>query len=206
VQKFRKCLPPWWDRDRDESSRPIRHDVREAAVSIWERVCAQIYRLLGDFAEAPELLEHAVQRVSLYLDKIEEPPTDPRGLLFVAVYRLARRRALRRERVQAIGGLNELSDLPGMSSPEDSVERRLFVDQILKALRPESRGILRLRLKGFSWDEIGSMMQVGAPTLQKRFWRDVRRAHLHLLKRPIAGSVGIEQRSDEKKRTRKPCY
>ncbi len=206
MPKFRKRLPPWWDREVDEASRPIRRDVREAAIGIWGRVCAQIYKLLGDFAEAPELFEESVQRVSLYLDKIDEPPTDPRGLLFVAVYRLARRRALRRERVQAIGGLTELADIPSPPAAEDFIERQIFVDQMLKALRPESRGMLRLRLKGLSWEEIGSMMRVDAPTAQKRFWRDVRRAHLYLLKPRAVASVRVEQQcDDEQKRKTKRC-
>ena len=200
MPKFRKYLPPWWDRELDESSRPIRRDVREAAVRIWERVCAQVYKVLGDFAEAPELFEESVQRVSLYLDKIGEPPTDPGGLLFVAVYRLARRRALRRERLQSIGGLKELSGVAAPAPSPDSLERRIFVDQILRTLRPESRGILRLRLKGLSWEEIGSMMRVDAPTVQKRFWRDVRRAHLNLLKPRAVASIRVEQQCNEEKK------
>jgi len=207
VPKFRKYLPPWWDRELDESSRPIRRDVREAAARIWERVCAQVYKVLGDFAEAPELLEESVQRVSLYLDKIGEPPTDPGGLLFVAVYRLARRRALRRERIQSIGGLKELSNLVAPAVSPDSLERRLFVDQILRTLRPEGRAILRLRLNGLSWDEIAIMMRLEASILQKRFWRDVRRAHLQLLEPRTVATVRIEKQCDEKKQkgTTKRC-
>lgn len=206
MPKLRRYLPPWWDRDVDASSRPIRRDVREAAVRIWERVCARVYKLLGDFAEAPELFEESVQQVSLYLDKIGEPPTDPVGLLFVAVYRLARRRALRRERIQSIGGLKELSRVAAPTPSPDALERRIFVHELLKTLQTESRGILRLRLKGLSWEEIGSMMQVEAATAQKRFWRDVRRAHLYLLKPRAVASVRVEQQcDDEKKRKTKRC-
>jgi DNA-directed RNA polymerase specialized sigma24 family protein len=181
VAKLPKQLPSWWDREFDESRRPIRRDVRQAAIKIWSRVCAQVYKILGDFAEAPELLERSVEKVSLYLDKISEPPTEPSGLLFVAVYRLARRLARRRHRVEAVGNLSDLPDRPAAADLEKRLQRQIFVDELLAELRPESQGALRLRLQGFSWEEIGDMFQIDPATLQKRFWRDVRRAHLHLL-------------------------
>jgi DNA-directed RNA polymerase specialized sigma24 family protein len=146
-------------------------------------VCAQVYKILGDFSEAPELLERSVDEVSLYLDKINQPPTEPGGLLFVAVYRLARRLARRRHRVQAVGNLSDLPDLPTAADLEDRLQRQIFVDELLAKLRPENQGVLRLRLEGFSWEEIGTMFQIDPTVLQKRFWRDVRKVHLHILEK-----------------------
>ena len=175
-------LPSWWDREADDSQKPIRQDVRQAARDIWSRVCAQVHRILGDRTEAPELFERAIQDVSLYLDKINEPPTNPGGLLLVAVRRLARRVAWRRDRVRAVGGLTDLPNLPAKWSETESIDRKIFVDELFAVLRPESQGVLRLRLQGLSWDEIGEMFQVDSAILQKRFWRDVRRSHLRLLR------------------------
>jgi DNA-directed RNA polymerase specialized sigma24 family protein len=175
-------LPSWWDRELDDSQKPIRQDVRQAANSIWSRACTQVYKILGDRTEAPDLFEKAVQDVSLYLDKINEPPTNPGGLLLHAVRRLARRVAWRRDRVRAVGGLTDLPNLPAEWNAAERLDRKIFVEELLEVLRPESQGVLRLRLQGLSWDEIGEMFQVDAAILQKRFWRDVRRAHLRLLR------------------------
>jgi DNA-directed RNA polymerase specialized sigma24 family protein len=183
VAKLPKQLPSWWDREFDESRRPIRRDVRQAAIKVWSRVCAQVYKILGDFSEAPELLERSVEKISIYLDKIHEPPTEPSGLLFVAVYRLARRVARGRHRVQAVGNLSDLPDLPAVADLEDRLQRQIFVDELLAKLRPENQGVLRLRLEGFSWEEIGTMFQIAPAALQKRFWRDVRRVHFHILEK-----------------------
>ena len=182
----------WWDRELDDEGKPLRPDVRQAADSIWSRACAQVYRILGDRAEAPELFEQAVKETSLYLDKINSPPTNPKGLLFKILRRLAVRIALRRNRVRTVGDLSDLPSLPTELSEAERLERKIFIDELCAVLRPESQGVLRLRLQGLSWEEIGEMFQVDPAVLQKRFWRDVRGSHLRLLqeaqKRRTGGS------------------
>src|SRR3989442_259405 len=78
-----EAVPRWWDRDVDESGHLLRADVRESAHRVWKSVCAQARCLLGDAADAPELLESAVKAVSRYLDKNDAPlhASDPGGLL-----------------------------------------------------------------------------------------------------------------------------
>jgi DNA-directed RNA polymerase specialized sigma24 family protein len=177
-------LPPWWDRETGDSGVQLRADVRAAAKELWPRIRLEVNRILGDPSEAQELLEKAVQSVSLYLQRRGTESHDPSGLLVLAVYRNARRLARKRGRLHTVGSSTELSEQ--LRAPEwvDHVERRIFVEQLVSHLRPENRAILRLRVEEFSWQEIGRMLRLDANTVRKEFWRDVRKVHLQLLQQP----------------------
>lgn len=87
---------PWWDREIDEETgRPFRPDVREAAHRVWKWVCLKTQEILGDPGDAAEVLESSVMTISRYLDKNHVPlhSADPGGLLAVACYRALRRLA-----------------------------------------------------------------------------------------------------------------
>jgi hypothetical protein len=60
-----ETAPLWWDRVDDESGRPLRGDARESARKVWPSVCAQVRRILGDVADAAELLESAIRKISV---------------------------------------------------------------------------------------------------------------------------------------------
>jgi hypothetical protein len=179
-----KSLPPWWDRDLDDSGRPIREDVRAAAIAVWEKVCKIVQQLLGDFDDAAPLLERSVVRVSIYLNDREVPHHDPSGLLILDLYRSARRLAKQRNRVRFAGGTSDLSTKLGAPDWTNELERRIFLDQLVSFLAPEVCGLLRLRMEGFEWDEIAKMLNSDASRIRRRFWKDVRRAQLQLLSRP----------------------
>jgi DNA-directed RNA polymerase specialized sigma24 family protein len=183
-------VPPWWDREFDERGRPIRTDVREAAHRVWSYIRAEVERILGDSTDPPELLESAVASVSKYLNHRKAEPQDPSGLLILAVHRLAHRVARQRGRIQAIGGSSELSER--LRAPDWIVQadRRIFLKQLVSCLSPENQGILYLRMDDFSWEEISRIRGIAALTLRSDFWRDVRRAHLKLLRKPSLQSGG----------------
>ncbi len=184
--RFPSTLPPWWDKETDESGFRLRADVRAAAKQIWPRICAEVERMLGDSSDALELLENAVHSVSIYLQKRGAEAHDPSGLLIVAVHRSARRLARNRGRLHVVGGSSELAEKLRAPDWVNDVERRIFVEQLVARLRPENRGILRLRLDDFSWHDIAKMLHTDPNIVRKEFWRDLRRAHLQLLERPIS--------------------
>src|SRR5437660_7838539 len=97
---------PWWDREVDEETgKPFRADVREAAHREWRWVCLKASEVLGDPADAAEVLEASVKTISRYLDKNDVPlhSADPGGLLALACYRALRRLARRRRRIELVG-------------------------------------------------------------------------------------------------------
>jgi len=185
---------PWWDREIDEDSgRPFRADVREAAHRVWKLVCLRAQEILGDPSDAAEVLESSVKIISRYLDKNNVPlhSADPGGLLVLACYRTLRRLARRRRRIEFVGTSSELADILRVPDWRDEIDRRMFLNELARELDAETRGILRLRIAGYDWKEIARMLGMSASTLRQGFWRDVRKAHLRLVR------VGHATRSEE---------
>jgi len=173
----------WWDRDiDDETGRALRADVREAAHRIWQWVCRKTQELLGDSSDAAEVLESSIATISRYLDKSQVPLHSADGLLVVACYRSIRRLARRRSRVELVGGTSELAAILKAPDWRDEIDRRLFLNELAHELDARSLAILRLRLAGYDWNEIGRMMHMSTSTARSNFWRDVRKAHIDLLR------------------------
>jgi DNA-directed RNA polymerase specialized sigma24 family protein len=177
----------WWDRELDEAGRPIRLDVRAAAIEVWGKVCEIVEKRRGNCAEAQELLERAVAEVSVYLNKRNAGPQDPSGLLVVAVYRAASRLAHRERLDQTVDDPNAPSEMLRAPDWLEAADRRLFLQKLVSLLLPENRVILQLRIRGLEWEEIASLLQVDSAFVRNRFWKDVRRAHLDLLTAPMPG-------------------
>jgi AraC-like DNA-binding protein len=176
---------PWWDRETDEETgRPFRPDVREAAHRVWKSVCCKSAEILGDPSDAAEVLESSVKIISRYLDKNNVPlhNADPGGLLTVACYRALHRRAQRRWRIEFVGTSSELADILRVPDWRDQTDRRLFLEELARELDVKTCGILRLRIAGYDWKQIARMLGMSASALRQGFWRDLRTAHLRLLR------------------------
>jgi DNA-directed RNA polymerase specialized sigma24 family protein len=176
--------PQWWDREVDDAGRPIRPDVRSAAIRVWKNICDVVARIRGNSAEAPELLDKAVGTVSAYLNKKHCELGDPGGLLVVAVHRAATRLSRRESVVPVVGGTSELAEMLRAPDWTEVADRRLILQRLAATLLPLSQAILRLRLKDMTWTEIGKLLGMDASIARSRFWQDVRRAHLELFTPP----------------------
>jgi DNA-directed RNA polymerase specialized sigma24 family protein len=179
-----QALPPWWDREIDEESgQTLRADVRESAHRVWKGVCSRARYLLGDDADAPELLESTVKAVSRYLNKQGVPPfaAELDGLLSLAFHRSLLRLARQRRRLEPVGGIHEIAQLLRAPDWSEEVDRRLLLEQLAHNLGARSRTILRLRISGHSWKEIGRILEMTPVLARKTFWREIRKAHLRLV-------------------------
>jgi DNA-directed RNA polymerase specialized sigma24 family protein len=178
-----QALPPWWDRETDEvSGEVLRPDVRESAHEVWGTLCFHAQRALGDTSDAPELIESAVKAISRYLDKhnAELFSADLKGLLSLAFHRSVMRLARKRRRLVTMGGSYELASL--LQTPEwsEAASRRLLLEQLANELSPMNRAVLRLRICGYGWKEIGLIFQTTPVVARKTFWRAVRGAQFRL--------------------------
>jgi hypothetical protein len=178
-------VPVWWDRESDdEMGIPMRPDVRNAAHRIWPSICQKTQHLLGDNAEAARALEGAVKTISRYLNKLNVPPdsTEPDALLVLSCYRFLQRLARKRRRIELVGSANDLSELLRSPDWRDAIDRQLLLEELARNLSGDARGILRLRMAGYEWQEIGRILRVKPEAARQKFWREVRKAHLQLLR------------------------
>ena len=187
---FSERLPLWWDREIDEQTgERLRADVRDAAHRAWKWACLKSRELLGDAGDAAAVLEAAVRTISRYLDQhnVALNTADPTGLLVLACHRSLRRLARKRRRIELVGSGSELAEILRAPDWRSETERRLFLEELARELDPKTRGVLRLRMAGYDWNEIGRTIHTSASATRTAFWRNVRKAHLRLLgcNRPV---------------------
>lgn len=177
-----KKNPLWWDRDLDRSGRPIREDVRAAAHEVWGQVCNRARTLLGDDADAAEMLEVSVEAVSRYLDckKIPLFSTKIAALLDRAFLCRVKKRHHKRERIKTVGTTIELAELEPIPDWSAKVDRELDLRKILQHLSPRSCSILWLRQDGHDWQYIADKLGIALSTAQHVFWREIKQARLKL--------------------------
>jgi hypothetical protein len=151
---------------------------------VWNTVCLKAQHILGDATDSPELLERAIKTISRYLDKHQAVPysNDPAGLLVLAFHRSLYRLASRRNRIIFLGDGNAVAEMLRAPDWRQETDNHLFLEELARELSNESRLILRLGIIGYDWKEIARMLGTRSQVLRQRFWRDLRRAHLTLLR------------------------
>jgi RNA polymerase sigma-70 factor, ECF subfamily len=132
----------------------------------WSRVCAVLYRLVGDRDEAEDLALEAFWR--LY----RRPPKDLNlgGWLYRVATNLglnALRSGKRRKRYEEEAGFLELTQNPPVdpSAEAERAEQRTVVRQILAAMNPRSAQILVLRHTGLTYNEIAVALGLAASSI-----------------------------------------
>jgi hypothetical protein len=176
--------PQWWDRDIDRTGRPLRHDVRKAALEIWQEACRRARFLLGDDSDAAELLEIAVGHVSRYLNRADTPlgARDCRPLLLLNFSQELRRRV---RKLRLNPSPPEPDGGKDRAAPDwiANVERKLDLEKLLSYLSPRSCRTIALKSMGYTWTEIGNVLKISASTARNSFWTDIRQVQFKLSSR-----------------------
>jgi DNA-directed RNA polymerase specialized sigma24 family protein len=177
-----QTIARWWDREFDKLGKPIRPDVRAAAVEIWEKVCSKAQSTLGDATEAPELMESCVSRVSRSLDRRQVPLFSQKtaAMLMVTFGRELSRYAAKLRRTQPKGDTIAMEEYLPSSDWAGAIDSRLDLERVLVLLSPRSRAILALRTAGYDWNEIAASLDLTVSVAKNSFWRDLDRALVHL--------------------------
>lgn len=137
-------------------------DLEAAFKAYWRRICATLYRLVGDWDEAEDLALEVFCR-------LHHRPPRHWDTLASWLYRVAtnvglnavRARRRRREYEEAAGALRLQRAAPG--DPAEQVERsecRARVRHVLAQMRPRQARILILRHSGLSYGEIAKSLGV----------------------------------------------
>jgi len=128
----------------------------------WARVCAVLFRLVGDWSEAEDLALDVFWR--LY----RRPPHNNRNLngwLYRVATNLgfnALRSRKRRQQYEEQSGYETLEDAP-LSDPAEVLEQRQTAERvrdILRQMKPRSARILILRHSGMSYAEIAEALEL----------------------------------------------
>lgn len=166
----------WWDRDVDQSGRPIRPDVRLAGHEIWEQACQRTQAVLDDHRPAAELMENSVAQVSRYLDRIGAPEySEKHGLLMAAFCRGLRRYAAKLNRLEFVGGSGELASRALEERWVGQMNARLELARVIRKLHTENATILMLRAAGYEWEVVGQLLGKSAAAVRISFWREIKR-------------------------------
>jgi DNA-directed RNA polymerase specialized sigma24 family protein len=177
-----KGSPPWWDRERDQQGRPLREDVRKAARNVWPYLSYLGKQALSDFeSDGPPLMEKIIEEVSAYLDAKGIPEHDPSGLVVVSFRHEMYRMAEKQSKTVTLDAGMDLSDWLQSSHPASEMDQRIFVEELVRRLRPRNQAILRLRIAGYEWKEIAGLLGISPSTVRNDFWRDVKHAYTELL-------------------------
>jgi DNA-directed RNA polymerase specialized sigma24 family protein len=175
--------PLWWDREVDQAGRRIRNDVRVAALTIWQKVCAQTRTALGDAADASGLLESSVEQISRYLDRLGASPFSENapGLLTVAFCRMLARRAAKLRRIKTVGDASEIAGMLVAPNWVRIANLRLDAEKIERQLSERGRAMVALKCAGYGWQYIAESFGISVSNAKSRFWREVKRAKRQVL-------------------------
>jgi DNA-binding CsgD family transcriptional regulator len=173
---------PWWDRERDHQGRPLREDVRKAARNVWPYLSYLGRQSLSDFdSDGAPLMEKVIDEVSAYLNARHVPEHDPSGLVVVSFRHELYRLAEKQTKTVPLDTAMDLSDWLQTSQSASEMDQRIFVEELVRQLRPRNQAILRLRIAGYEWKEIAAILGISASTVRNDFWRDIKRAYTELL-------------------------
>src|SRR5437016_6217340 len=136
--------PVWWDRETNKDGMIIREDVRRAARDIWPKACRLTTTLAGDDAEASEVMENCVTRVTRYLNQRNCDPFSQKtaGLLLVAFRRELLSRIARLRRSESIDRVLDEIKAPDWA---EEVELRVDLEKFSLGLSERGRKILSMR-------------------------------------------------------------
>lgn len=170
--------PRWWDRDVDDRGIPLRADVRQAAHQVWPDACRRVRSLLGEGAEAAELMEGAVLYLSHYLDRNKVPPFSVHvaSLLNLRFSQELRRRSARLRRFRSVVGSDGIESLAVAGDWVEEVNRHLDFEKLLSHLSQRNRRIITMRGLGHDWNEIGKRLRIAPSTARNGFWREIHQA------------------------------
>jgi hypothetical protein len=174
--------PVWWDSDIDGMGRPIRPDVRAAAHEIWACACRRAQSAISDCSQAADLMENTVAQISQYLDQrcVGVFSREIRGLLMHAFQKALQHRVSKLNRLETVGGAEELSSRAVDRTWVRQVHAQLEFEQIVGMLCERSRTILALRCAGFTWKEAAQTLRTSVSASRSGFWRDVARVKREL--------------------------
>jgi RNA polymerase sigma factor (sigma-70 family) len=194
----------FWLYKKDRKGRPIDKAILKIAEEIGPDLAPYGQREVDGESSSNGMLQSAVETASQATQNstIDNPP----GYL-TSVYKCIADKFLSRKKrlVPADDSFLEvLANAEGPASFEDAMHDRLLVEEILRAMDPDTRQICQWRLQGYSMREIAKELKITPDCLSVRYRRaltrrgEARRMTTGALKRRVAteaSPVGVIETS-----------
>src|SRR5262249_23799932 len=186
MANFRTTDPPFWTPGTDRKGRPVPQVLIEAAQHIWPRVLYLTERELKDKALGAEILDKAVCVVSniMYRKGPQERILDPESYLYWAAARILYRTVEREKMIQVIDNLEPLT-VPKKGRYRDSLtgtRKKLLIHQVMRHMDRRTRRMFVLRVKGYSWAEVGKFFGITANNAAVQYNSGIERARRRILR------------------------
>ena len=171
------------------ASNPIPQVLLDAAEHVWPRVAYLAERELKDTAEAAEILEAAVRVVSrrMYLKGPEDRILDPDSFLYWTAARILCRRLKKEKMIQLIEDLEAVA-IPKKGSHWNRItkaEKTTLLNEVMKFMDTRTRRIFLLRVKSYTWAEIGEKLGITETNAAVQFSYGVNQARQRILRMKI---------------------
>lgn len=194
-----KNNPPFWMPDKDRKGRSIPQSLLDVAQLVWPRVVYLTERELKDIGGAAEILEKAVCVVSRVMQRRgpDHRILDPESYLYWVAARILYKTVEREKMVQFIHDLEPVLQAKTGSYRDrmSGIQKQLLIRQIMRYMDTRTRGMFLLRVKGYSWEEIGEFLGMKANNAAVAYNAGVERARQRILScrpgksKPAAGGV-----------------
>jgi hypothetical protein len=147
----------FWIRNRDSLGNLVDQRLIEAASRVWERARLTVMRYLADDAEAPEILEGAVDSASRALAS-HQSIQFPEAYLIRSVAREAIRRYRRNQRIAYV----DWAELDRLAGPiyldlDRKLDEAKRIDVLRGCMDENGCTIFDLRVLGFDWEHIAKL-------------------------------------------------
>ena len=146
-------------------------NLEAAANAAWPYALLCAWTYLSDRDAAHDMMDHAVQNLSNYIDR--HPGASPKKLI-ARIKSVLRRRA----KQLAAGRSRELQfgsllDLERIYSGQPEAEQRVYANEMFARLSPFARSIVNLRWYGYSWREIARQLEMDHTAVRRAYLREI---------------------------------
>lgn len=149
----------------------IHPEVYQAAGELWPRANQFSFDQLGDPATGQRLLLKAAAQISRHILSSSEPILNLKSYLWRGFERLVFEERKKTQRQHNAD--NELESLPDVHS--DKIDERILWDEILGQMDSQTRQLFRLRVLGYSYEEISPLLGKRANTLRSQLDKAIKK-------------------------------